>query len=116
MLAKLIFWISGALVLYVYAGYPLLLSLIQVLFRRSARREGFEPSVSLIISAYNEADVIAAKIHNSLSLDYPADRLEIVIASDGSKDNTAQIARAAVQNARNSSLRLVEFAENRGKL
>jgi poly-beta-1,6-N-acetyl-D-glucosamine synthase len=116
MTAKLTFWISATLVFYVYAGYPLLLWFIQLLFRHPVRKQDFEPRVSLIIAAYNEADVIAAKVRNALALDYPADCLEIVIASDGSTDNTAQIVRLLVQEVGNSRVGLVEFRENHGKL
>jgi cellulose synthase/poly-beta-1,6-N-acetylglucosamine synthase-like glycosyltransferase len=116
MTAKLIFWISVGLIFYVYAGYPVLLWLMQIFFRQPWRNEEFEPSVSLIIAAYNEADVIAAKVRNTLALDYTSDRLEIVFASDGSTDDTAKIVRHLLQAAGNQRARLVEFPENRGKL
>jgi cellulose synthase/poly-beta-1,6-N-acetylglucosamine synthase-like glycosyltransferase len=91
------FWLSLGLVIYVYAGYPVLLLIVglikEALPRRPARpRVARLPRVSLIISAYNEEDVIREKIFNSLSLDYPRDRLEIIVASDGSTDRTAAIA------------------------
>jgi cellulose synthase/poly-beta-1,6-N-acetylglucosamine synthase-like glycosyltransferase len=92
--ATAVFWASLALLAYVYAGYPLLLFLLGSL-RREGRRTGPVrlPRVSLIISAYNEADVIREKIQNSLALDYPRQRLEIVVACDGCTDATAAIAR-----------------------
>ncbi|PYX56561.1 MAG: glycosyltransferase family 2 protein, partial [Acidobacteria bacterium] len=93
-MARLLFWISAAFSVYVYVGYPLLLWGLQAIFRSSARKQPVEPSVSLLVAAYNEAAVIADKIRNSLALDYPADKLEIVIASDGSKDATAEIVRS----------------------
>ncbi len=62
--------------------------------RREVRKQPIAPFVSLLIPAYNEADVIERKIKNSLALDYPADRLEIVVASDGSRDETAEIAQS----------------------
>jgi cellulose synthase/poly-beta-1,6-N-acetylglucosamine synthase-like glycosyltransferase len=58
------------------------------------RQEPVEPSVSLLVAAYNEAAVIGDKIRNSVALDYPAGKLEVVIASDGSKDATAEIVRS----------------------
>ena len=88
---KSLFWISVAFPLYVYSGFPLLLWLLQALVRRAPRKQPIEPSVSLLIAAYNEAAVIAQKIRNSLALDYPAEKLEIVISSDGSEDATAEI-------------------------
>ncbi len=92
-----IFWFSIAFVLLVTFGYPFLL-LIFCLFKK--RRElspgdlESEPTVSLIISAYNEEEVIETKIKNSLALDYPEEKLEIVVASDGSTDETNNIVRS----------------------
>jgi cellulose synthase/poly-beta-1,6-N-acetylglucosamine synthase-like glycosyltransferase len=86
-----LFWTLTALVVYVYAGYPLLLALVGRIRARPTQRGEIEPSVTLLISAFNEADVIAEKLQNSLSLDYPADRLQIVVISDCSDDNTDAI-------------------------
>lgn len=116
MATRLIFWASAALMVYAYAGYPVLLWILQALFRRPVRKADVEPSVSLLVSAYNEADVIAAKVRNSLSLDYPPERLEIVIASDGSTDDTVQIVRSLAQQEGQSRVRLLEFPVNRGKI
>ncbi len=116
MTTRLIFWLSAAVVVYAYLGYPLLLWLVQFLFRRPVRKAPIEPSVSLLISAYNEAQVIAAKVRNSLALDYPPDRLEIVVASDGSTDGTAQIVRSLIGQESKGRVRLLEFLENRGKV
>jgi len=116
MAARLIFWLSAALVVYAYIGYPLLLWMLQFLFRRPVQKAAIEPSVSLLISAYNEATVIAAKVRNSLALDYPAEKLEIVVASDGSKDATAKIVRALAETEGAGRVRLLEFPENRGKV
>src|SRR5712692_7956018 len=116
MITKLIFWLSAAVVAYAYVGYPLLLWLMQFLFRRPVRKAPIEPAVSLLISAYNESAVIAAKVRNSLALDYPTDRLEIVVASDGSTDATAQIVRSLIEQEGEGRVRLLEFTENRGKV
>lgn len=116
MAAKIIFWVSAAFVVYAYAGYPVLLWAAQVFYRKPVRKSDYTPSVSLLIAAYNEAAVIAAKVRNSLALDYPADKLEIVIASDGSKDATAQIVRALAESEGQGRVRLLEFPENRGKI
>jgi len=89
---------------------------VQLLFRRPVRKAPIEPSVSLLISAYNEAVVIAAKVRNSLVLDYPPDQLKIVVASDGSTDATAQIVRSLITQEGKGGVRLLEFAENRGKV
>lgn len=116
MTTRLIFWASAALVVYAYVGYPLLLWILQAFFRKPVRKANVEPSVSLLISAYNEAAVIAAKVRNSLALDYPHDRLEIVIAADGCTDDTAQIVRNLARQEGQGRVRLLEFPENRGKV
>ena len=122
MMARLLFWISTGFTVYVYVGYPVLLWMLQAVFRASPRQRPVEPSVSLLVAAYNEAEVIADKIRNGLSLDYPADKLEIVVASDGSKDATAEIVRSFVGNesgaraAAGPQVRLLKFEENRGKM
>jgi cellulose synthase/poly-beta-1,6-N-acetylglucosamine synthase-like glycosyltransferase len=112
---KPLFWISVAFPLYVYLGFPLLLWLLQALVRRPPRKQPIEPSVSLLIAAYNEAAVIADKIRNSLALDYPADKLEIVVASDGSEDATAEIVRAFDAES-DRRVRLLDYPQNRGKM
>lgn len=78
---------------YTYAGYPLLAALLARVAARPHRREPIEPTVSLVIVAYNEERDIAAKLENALALDYPRDKLEIVVASDGSSDRTDEIVR-----------------------
>lgn len=89
------FWLFGGLVAWVYAGYPLLLLLLASL-RREAPAAVPErlPTVTLVISAFNEERVIADKIRNSLELDYPRDRLEIVVVSDASSDGTDDVVRS----------------------
>jgi cellulose synthase/poly-beta-1,6-N-acetylglucosamine synthase-like glycosyltransferase len=87
------FWSGAALLFYTYAGYPLLLALVSRLRFRPVRRAQWTPSVSVIITAYNEERDLAAKLENTLLLDYPADKLEIIVASDCSADRTDEIAR-----------------------
>jgi cellulose synthase/poly-beta-1,6-N-acetylglucosamine synthase-like glycosyltransferase len=109
------FWACFAVVVYTYAGYPLIL---WVLSRLAGNRQepadlrGVDlPTVSLLIAAYNEEAVIEERVRNAMALDYPSDRFEIVIASDGSSDSTADIvARFAPQGVRSFA-----YNENRGK-
>jgi len=82
------------IVLYTYVGYPVVLYLIGLFRgRRVLRNDNYTPRVILIISAHNEERIIRDKIENSLALDYPKDKLRIVIASDGSVDGTNDIVR-----------------------
>lgn len=101
MLAVL-FWLCAGLIVYTHLGYP---PALWALTRLRRRPSGYEPggraadselpTVSLLVPAYDEEEVIAAKVANALALDYPRGRLQIVVASDGSADATAERARAA---------------------
>jgi cellulose synthase/poly-beta-1,6-N-acetylglucosamine synthase-like glycosyltransferase len=120
MVALIAFWLAAGIVIYVYAGYPLVLLLLRGLMGRPAPRPpctttelATAPTVSLVVPAYNEAEFIGAKLRNSLALDYPADRLEIVVASDGSRDGTTEIVRRFTDDPR---VRLCDYPQNRGKL
>ena len=110
MPAESIFWLAASVVLYAFAGYPLLLLLLRLAIHREVRKAPIRPHVSLLIPAYNEARVIARKIANSLALEYPKDRIEIVIVSDGSSDQTVPIARSV------SGVRVIALLRNRGKV
>ena len=112
-MSKTILWFSLAVPLYAYVGYPLLLLLLHSLYKRPVAKQPIRPFVSLLIPAYNEARSIRRKTENSLRLDYPSERIEIVIASDGSSDETAMLARALAEGTR---VRLLDFPENRGKM
>jgi len=102
-LAAILFWLSVGLLVYTHLGYPLALWALTHLRgeRRSFKPKvtGSEPdslpTVSLIVPAYDEEEVIADKVANALALDYPRERLQVIVASDGSSDATAERARAA---------------------
>ncbi|HXV06228.1 MAG TPA: glycosyltransferase [Solirubrobacterales bacterium] len=95
----IVFWAAVALILYTHVGYPLALWALLAARRRPtlAPPRAWEelPRVSLIVAAFDEEKSIAAKVANALALDYPRDRLELIVASDGSADATAERARAA---------------------
>jgi cellulose synthase/poly-beta-1,6-N-acetylglucosamine synthase-like glycosyltransferase len=93
-MAEWVFWIAAGTVLYAFLGYPLVLLALRLTIHREVRKAPVWPFVSLLIPAYNEARVIARKIENSLALDYPAGKIEIVVVSDGSTDRTVEIAAA----------------------
>ncbi len=113
-----------ALVLYAYAGYPLVLSLwaawhqlksdIRHVIHKSERRQAAPeqwPAVAVVIAAYNEEQHIAARINNLLQQDYPTDKIRIYIGSDGSKDRTADI----VRGFSDERIKPLIFETNRGK-
>jgi cellulose synthase/poly-beta-1,6-N-acetylglucosamine synthase-like glycosyltransferase len=93
---EVVFWVCAGLLVYTHAGYPLVLALLARSRRVAPAMELTElPSVSLIVAAHDEEQVIAAKVANALGLDYPRELLEVIVASDGSTDRTAELAREA---------------------
>jgi cellulose synthase/poly-beta-1,6-N-acetylglucosamine synthase-like glycosyltransferase len=114
----LVFWISAFVIAYVYVGYPALLAAGAFGRRRSPRSprsaaagQGELPLVSVIVAAHNEEAVIERKIQNILASDYPAERLEILIGSDGSSDRTEEIVRRYAH----AGVGLVSFPHQQGK-
>jgi cellulose synthase/poly-beta-1,6-N-acetylglucosamine synthase-like glycosyltransferase len=94
--AAILFWLSAGALVYTHIGYPMVLWVLTRLGSRPVTPEAAGlPSVSLIVPAYDEEEVIEAKVANVLALDYPRERLQIIVASDGSSDATAERARAA---------------------
>lgn len=95
----IVFWVAAGLIVYAHLGYPLVLALIRGVRRPrpapALPAASTLPRVALVIAAYDEEQVIAEKIANALALDYPRDRLQIVVASDGSTDRTVALATEA---------------------
>lgn len=109
---EVLFWIAVGTIAYVYAGYPLLLALVTLVRGRRAVRVGNAcPGVTLIVSAYNEEAVIAEKIENCLALDYPPERLQVLVISDCSDDRTDAI----VQGYAARGVTLLRMQERGGK-
>jgi biofilm PGA synthesis N-glycosyltransferase PgaC len=113
MTAEIIFWCAAVFLLYTHAGYPLLLWL-RTRFNTadSAAGAAAEPTVSILVVAYNEAARIEARLDNLLALDYPREKLEIMLASDGSGDDTA----ARVQRYFGDGLKFIAYGRRRGKI
>jgi len=88
---EIIFWISLGLIVWTHFGYPLAMGLLARVRPRPVAKAPIEPSVVLVVAAHDEEDVIGRRLENLLALDYPADKLEIVVASDGSTDHTDEI-------------------------
>ena len=108
---QIIFWIAIAAIAYTYAGYPLLLILIGKFRAKPITRREVTPSVTVIIAAYNEERDLAGKLENTLALDYPKDKLEIIVTSDCSTDRTDEI----VGSFKSRGVRLHRQAERLGK-
>ena len=109
------FWACAAAVGYTYIGYPGLLWVISRLFGRPpeepAGGDANLPSAALLIAAYNEEAVIEKRICNALAMDYPREKFQIVIGSDGSSDNTALLVGRCID----SRVRLLDYRQRRGK-
>src|SRR5437762_688464 len=88
----LVFWLGAAALFYTYVGYPILIAAVSSLRPRDVKRGEYLPQVSVIITAYNEERALAAKLENTLALDYPQDSLDVIVASDCSSDRTDEIA------------------------
>jgi acyl carrier protein len=109
---EIAFWFFAALVLYVYVGYPALLFLFSRLRSTHARRLPEDlPTVTMLISAFNEEDCIAEKLENSLRLDYPRELLQIIVLSDQSSDRTDEI----VSGFAGKGIELMRMEERGGK-
>ncbi len=114
------FWICSGLLVFAQVGYPLTLWLRERVLGR--RRETWDdappddlPSVSLVVAAYREEDVIAGKVRNALALDYPREKLQVIVSCDGSPDATAARAREAgadlvLENPRGGKIRSQDLA------
>src|SRR5579864_3191970 len=109
--ARIVFWLAAFLLLYVYAGYPLLLAVVGLFVRRPRPYAGYTPRLSVLIAAYNEEDAIERKLQQTLALEYPADKIEVLVLSDCSTDRTDEIVNAFPD----SRVRLVRMPERRGK-
>jgi cellulose synthase/poly-beta-1,6-N-acetylglucosamine synthase-like glycosyltransferase len=105
------FWFAVTFIMYSYAGYPLCLVVLSFWRRRTVKKENITPTVSLVVTVHNEENRIRDKIENSMGLDYPRDRIEVVIASDCSTDDTDAI----VTNYEPLGVRLIKASERSGK-
>jgi poly-beta-1,6-N-acetyl-D-glucosamine synthase len=114
---EVLFWIAIAIPMYGYLGYPLTLLGLRRVLKRSVRKQDITPRVSLLIPAFNESANVERKIRNSLALDYPGDLIEIVVACDGSTDDTPQLAIGMATSAEaQGRVRVLNFPVNRGKI
>jgi cellulose synthase/poly-beta-1,6-N-acetylglucosamine synthase-like glycosyltransferase len=88
---EIVFWIALGLLVWTHAGYPLAAAALARLRPRRVRARDWTPTVTIVVAAHDEEDVIERRLQNLLELDYPADSVEIVVASDASQDSTDQI-------------------------
>src|SRR5262245_22619533 len=93
LIAQVVFVAAMAMIAFTYVGYPALMFALSIVFRRPVRRDDITPRVSVIIAAYNEERDIEATVTNTLALDDPGARMEIIVASDCSTDRKDEIVR-----------------------
>jgi cellulose synthase/poly-beta-1,6-N-acetylglucosamine synthase-like glycosyltransferase len=105
--------VTVTLLAYTWLGYPAILWSLRRLFGMQPLPENCQPAFSIIVAAYNEEPHIAAKLEDCLALDYPAEKLEILVASDGSTDRTEGIVQEFA--GRDARIRLVKSAGRAGK-
>lgn len=108
---EIVLWIAIAAIFYIYAGYPLTIIILAGLMATPVKKANITPTVSIIIAAHNEEKHIRKKIENTLSLDYPREKLEIIISSDASTDMTNEI----VKQYSDYGIRLVGLEKRSGK-
>ena len=111
MAAKAVFWASLLTLAYVYVGYPLVLVAVSLFFRPRKEERGYTPFLSILIAAYNEEAGIRRKLEETLALDYPPGKIEIIVLSDGSTDRTDEIA----ESFSDVRIRLLRVTGRRGK-
>jgi cellulose synthase/poly-beta-1,6-N-acetylglucosamine synthase-like glycosyltransferase len=107
----IVFWLSLGLIFWTYLGYSIFLKVLSIGRKSHIRDESYQPAVSLIATAYNEEKRIAEKLENSLNIDYPSEKYEIIIVSDGSTDQTDEIIQAYCSQG----VKLVETGKRIGK-
>jgi glycosyltransferase involved in cell wall biosynthesis len=109
VIARIGFWGAAGMVAFTYVVAPLLIVLRGILRPRPVHAAPIEPTVAIVIAARNEADHIGERLDNIVALDYPPDRLAVVIASDGSDDGTVAIARQRAARAPQLEIRILDL-------
>lgn len=109
---EIIFWLTFTLIVYCYVGYPVVLYALASILHKPVQKKPIEPKVALLLCAWNEEDVIGAKIKNLCALDYPKEKITFLIGSDGSDDTTDTI----VASFKDARIKLIRNEERKGKM
>lgn len=117
ILIKILFWIAVFVIFWANLGYPLSIIILNKILKinRIDKNYSYEPTVTLMIVAHNEEKVIKEKLENVLNLDYPKEKLEILISSDNSSDGTNEIVKKTIEENKETNIRLYEVKERKGK-
>lgn len=108
------FWLCLGTLLYIYAGYPVLAEWLSRYYFVPIQKSDIEPTVTVLISAYNEEENIEQTVRNKLDQDYPLERLSVIVVSDGSTDQTCEIVARIAEQAQ-GRLRLLRQEPRQGK-
>jgi poly-beta-1,6-N-acetyl-D-glucosamine synthase len=112
-LLSIIFWLSFAALIWTYFGYPVLMYVRSKVFPSLVHKDpDLRPSITMLIPAYNEADVIRRKLENTVAIDYPKDKFEVLVIDDGSTDDTVKI----VEEFANKGITLLRQPQRGGKM
>ncbi|MGN7938755.1 glycosyltransferase family 2 protein [Virgibacillus sp. 6R] len=117
LLYKILFYISGFIIVWAMVGYPVSLKLIGRLYKNRKLLKDYthQPTVTLMVVAHNEEKVILEKLNNIIKINYPKDKIEFLIASDNSTDRTNEIVRNFIKDNPSHNIRLYEVKERKGK-
>lgn len=117
LLYKILFYISGFIIVWAMVGYPVSLKFIGKLFKNRILKKDYshQPTVTVMVVAHNEEKVILEKLNNILELNYPKEKLEFLIASDNSTDKTNEITKQFIKEHQNVNIRLYEVKARKGK-
>jgi glycosyltransferase involved in cell wall biosynthesis len=107
----ILFWLASAFLVYTLVGYPTLLWIVSLLRARTHQPGDITPAVTVIIVVHNAAIAIGEKIRDTLAFDYPKEKLEIIVGSDGSTDTTSEV----VRSFESEGVKLVESVQRKGK-
>lgn len=116
MFLQILFWMTAFIIVWANIGYPLTIILIgKIINKKNRKLDNYEPTVTIMIVAHNEEKVIEKKLENVLKVDYPKDKIEILVSSDNSTDKTNAIVENFIKSHRNSNIRLYKVQERKGK-
>jgi len=110
-MAQVIFWVAFSVVAYVYAGYPVLLWMWRIFGKKPVSKQYMEPTVSVVIAMHNERQSVHSRLQNCFDLDYPPEKLQIIVALDAPTDGTDEV----VDSYRARGVEVASSAVRKGK-
>lgn len=115
-IVKTIFWICAFMIFWANVGYPVAMLLLSKIYKkRNEKKTDYEPTVTIMIVAHNEEKVIKEKLENVIDVDYPKDKLKILVTSDNSTDETNDIVEKFIKNNKGFNISLYKVKERKGK-